>query len=200
MAKVRFGGEIDRFWGFLWVWNCDFRVGSVWEGQFWGSFEELGEGKWEIFVWFLEYEVEKLQIEVKLAQREVKHKENQRVKEVALLEQKIELQKHEISELKDQQKTQKDLYDTLMRSIKATNVPSNTEQKYLSKIKSLEEKHERRILETIGHYTQKCEKLYSYIKESEKLQDDLESQRKQEKRELLISHESEIENLHEKYN
>ncbi|CAI2364843.1 unnamed protein product [Moneuplotes crassus] len=145
------------------------------------------------------YEYEKLQIELKLTQRELKHKENQRVKEVALLEQKIELQKNEIHDLKSQQQTQKDLYDTMVRSINAINGPSTTEQECLSMIKDLKEKHERQIIETVSHYTQKCDKLYTYIKESERMQDDLESQWKTQKRELKLSHQMEMENLQEKY-
>ncbi|CAI2363685.1 unnamed protein product [Moneuplotes crassus] len=142
---------------------------------------------------------ERLQADIKALKREVKDKENQRVKEVAILEQKLELQKLQIDELRDQTKMQKNLYDTMMESIKIANNPVNAEQKYLSMIKDLEKKHEKHLLETISQYTQRCESLYAYIKDAEKLLDDMDSKRKQEKKEMLLTHAKEIDKIHEKY-
>jgi len=118
---------------------------------------------------------------------------------VALLEQKLELQRAQISEHKEQAKMQKDLYDTMVNAIESTNNPNASGETYLAMIKNLEEKHEQHLKETVTQYTERCENLYSYIKDAEKLLDDMDLKRKRERREAQRRHEREISQLHQQY-
>jgi len=90
----------------------------------------------------------------------------------------------QISEHKEQAKIQKDLYDTMMNAIKTTNNPVQSVGKFKIIIKELEEKHDNHLKETISQYTKRCESLYAYIKDAEKLLDDMDSKRKRERKEL----------------
>lgn len=66
-------------------------------------------------------------------------------------------------------------------------------------IKDLEIKHEKNLAETVEQYTERCESLYAYIKEAEKLLDDMDTKRKNERKELQITHDKELERVHKKY-
>ncbi len=88
----------------------------------------------------------------------------------------------------------------MLQSIKLTENPTNPEEEYLHMIKSLESKHDQNLQETIAQYTERCESLYAYIKDAERLLDDMDRKRKTERKEMQRVHEREIEKITKKYN
>jgi hypothetical protein len=128
------------------------------------------------------------------------------VKQVALLEQKIELQSMQNEESKDQAQMQKDLYDAMLNTIKESDNPSSVHHQvqlaqkiYEANIKELKDRHEAHIKETIQQFSQKWESLYAYIKDAERLLDEMDNKRKRERKELLKEHETETQTLNNNF-
>lgn len=137
-------------------------------------------------------EYTRLKEEIVYLKRRYREGESEYIKEIAVLQQKIELQRMEIEEYKDQAQMQKDLYDTMVNALKVDNAASKTMQGqvqiaqkiYQANISELKKKHEELIEDTIRQFTQKWEHLYAYIKDAEKLLEDMDLKRKKERKEL----------------
>jgi hypothetical protein len=108
-------------------------------------------------------EYTKIKDELSYMKRRYRETESEYTKEIAVLQQKIELQRMEIEEYKDQAQMQKDLYDTMVNALKVDNSTSKTMQGqvqiaqkiYQANISELKKKHEDHIEETIKQFTQK---------------------------------------------
>lgn len=128
------------------------------------------------------------------------------IKQIAVLEQQIKLQKMQILELQEKEQMQKDLYDAMVSAID-DNGSSRTSQNqvqlaqriYETNITDLKQKHEQNLEETVRHFTTKWENLYAYIKDAERLLDDMDAKRKKERRELQQTHQQELIQIHESY-
>ena len=70
---------------------------------------------------------------------------------------------------------------------------------YNQNINELKSKHEVHLEETVKQFTNKWEHLYSYIKEAEKLLEEIEEKRRKDIEEIETKHQHEIRDLHLEY-
>ena len=64
------------------------------------------------------------------------------------------------------------------------NQVDTVKQLYEQSISEIRKRHEENIQETVSKFTNKCEHLHSYIREAEKLLDEMDSKRKLERRQM----------------
>ena len=136
-----------------------------------------------------------------------REKEAQRTKQIALLEQKIELQKLQIQEHLDQVQMQKDLYDAMVQALKDNDDNSRplqgqmqvAQKIYENNIEDLKRKHEANLQETVDAFTKRCENLYAYIKDAENLLEEMDAKRKRERKQIIQDHQKQISELETNY-
>ena len=63
----------------------------------------------------------------------------------------------------------------------------------------MKQKHEINIKETVEQFSRKCESLYTYIKEAERLLDEMDAKRKRDRKELQYKYQQELNQVHESY-
>jgi len=155
-------------------------------------------------------EYTKIKDELDLFKKTYRDLQSRSTTEIAILEQKIQLQRIEIEEYKDKAQMQRELYDSMVNALKwddKNNSASYSMQNqiqlaqkiYQSNIDDLKKKHELHIESTITQFTQKCENLYAYIKDAERLLGDMDQKRKKERKEMHNKHQSETHKLHKSY-
>ena len=138
--------------------------------------------------------------------RELRSCEQRREKEIALLQQELELQKLQVEELKDREQMQKSLYNTMMSTFEEDinkqtiqNQVQMAQKIYEKNIADLKSKHKTHLSETVKQYTSKCENLFAYIKEAERLLDEMDGKRKRERKDLQTKHQYEISKLQKSF-
>lgn len=101
---------------------------------------------------------------------------------------------------------QKKLYDSLVDAIGADLHSKSVQDQvqlaqriYESNINDLKQKHEQNIKETVDQFSRKWESLYAYIKEAERLLDEMDAKRKRERKDLQYKYQQELNQVHESY-
>lgn len=101
---------------------------------------------------------------------------------------------------------QKKLYDSLVDAIGADLHSKSVQDQvqlaqriYESNINDLKQKHEQNIKETVDQFSRKWESLYAYIKEAERLLDEMDVKRKRERKDLQYKYQQELNQVHESY-
>ena len=93
-----------------------------------------------------------------------------------------------IEELGDKEKMQKKLYEVMVNAIEddlnsksIQNQVTTVQEIYTNNIEELKCKHEAHLKEIVEKSNAKCDQLYAYIKEAEKLLDEMDVKRKRDK-------------------